>query len=227
MPTNGLTVFDYFAGLETKGLRPCQNIHDGVFCKNSEQFLANNVANKFSQNCSSPELNARLGQINNIRKASNNVILIFINISEWIRSLVLPLYFWRLKKFCDSIFFHHLVSEIMEKWTSRWQLMLPNGQKIILLTLWTHTNIVSLFGVRRKCAYSICWLIPRQQDVSFFFFCYVSPPRGGPKDGSRTAVTSMMELFVIIVNGWKPLTIITKCSILDVAAFLYSTLGPL
>ena len=29
-----------------------------------------------------------------------------------------------------------------------------------------------------------------------------------------------MECFVIIVNGWKPLTIITKHSILDVAAVL-------
>ena len=40
------------------------------------------------------------------------------------------------------------------------------------------------------------------------------------KGGSRTAATSEMELFVIIVNGWKPLTIITKSSILDVAAVL-------
>ena len=38
------------------------------------------------------------------------------------------------------------------------------------------------------------------------------------RGGSRTAETSKMELFVIIVNGWKPLTNITKCSILDVAA---------
>ena len=38
--------------------------------------------------------------------------------------------------------------------------------------------------------------------------------------GSRTAATSKMEHFVIIVNGWKPLTIITKRSILDVAAVL-------
>ena len=38
--------------------------------------------------------------------------------------------------------------------------------------------------------------------------------------GSRTAATSKMERFVIIVNGWKPLTIITKRSILDVAAVL-------
>ena len=40
------------------------------------------------------------------------------------------------------------------------------------------------------------------------------------RDGSRTAATSKMERFVIIVNGWKPLTIITKRSILDLAAVL-------
>ena len=38
--------------------------------------------------------------------------------------------------------------------------------------------------------------------------------------GSRTAVTSKMERFVIIVNGFQPLTIITKRSILDVVAVL-------
>ena len=41
-----------------------------------------------------------------------------------------------------------------------------------------------------------------------------------PRDGSRTAAASKMELFVIIVNGFQPLTIITKCSILDIAAVL-------
>ena len=40
------------------------------------------------------------------------------------------------------------------------------------------------------------------------------------RGGSRTAGTSKMERFVITVNGWKPLTIITKRSILDVAAVL-------
>ena len=40
------------------------------------------------------------------------------------------------------------------------------------------------------------------------------------RGGSRAAATSNMERFVIIVNGWKPLTIITKRSILDVAAAL-------
>ena len=43
---------------------------------------------------------------------------------------------------------------------------------------------------------------------------------GRTRGGSRTAATSKMELFMIIVNGRKPLTIITKCSILDVAAVL-------
>ena len=40
------------------------------------------------------------------------------------------------------------------------------------------------------------------------------------RDGSRTAATSKIEHFVIIVSGWNPSTIITKCSILDVAAVL-------
>ena len=37
---------------------------------------------------------------------------------------------------------------------------------------------------------------------------------------SRTAATSKMELFVIIFNSFQLLTIITKCSVLDVAAVL-------
>ena len=40
------------------------------------------------------------------------------------------------------------------------------------------------------------------------------------RGGSRTAATSKMQWFVTAVNGWKPLTIITKRSILDVAAVL-------
>ena len=47
----------------------------------------------------------------------------------------------------------------------------------------------------------------------------------GTRGGSRAAATSKMERFVIIVNGWKPLTIITKRSILDVAAALDPPLG--
>ena len=40
------------------------------------------------------------------------------------------------------------------------------------------------------------------------------------RGGSRTAATSKMKCFVIIVNGWKQLTIITKRSILDAAVVL-------
>ena len=46
--------------------------------------------------------------------------------------------------------------------------------------------------------------------------CFNSNTRGG----SRTAATSKIERFVIIANGFKPLIIITKRSILDVAAVL-------
>ena len=42
----------------------------------------------------------------------------------------------------------------------------------------------------------------------------------GIRGGSRAPATSKMERFVIIVNGFQPLTIITKRSILDVAATL-------
>ena len=38
--------------------------------------------------------------------------------------------------------------------------------------------------------------------------------------GSRTAARFKVELFVMIVNGWKPLTIITKSSTLDVITVL-------
>ena len=50
--------------------------------------------------------------------------------------------------------------------------------------------------------------------TAFYFSC--TDYRGG----SRAAATSKMERFVIIVNGFQPLTIITKRSILDVAAVL-------
>ena len=44
------------------------------------------------------------------------------------------------------------------------------------------------------------------------------------RGGSRTATTSKMEGFVVIVNGQKPLTIFTKRSILDFAAVLHPPL---
>ena len=47
----------------------------------------------------------------------------------------------------------------------------------------------------------------------------------GTRGGSRAAATSRMECLVIIVNGFQPLTIVTKHSILDVAAALDPPLG--
>ena len=40
------------------------------------------------------------------------------------------------------------------------------------------------------------------------------------RGGTMDAATSKMECFVVIANGFKPLTIITKRSILDVAGVL-------
>ena len=44
------------------------------------------------------------------------------------------------------------------------------------------------------------------------------------RGGSRAAATSMMVPFVIIVNGFQPLNIITKSSTLDVPLVLYPCL---
>ena len=48
------------------------------------------------------------------------------------------------------------------------------------------------------------------------FLFYINAATGG----SRAAAVSKVELFVIIVNCSKPLTIITKSSSMDVAAVL-------
>ena len=50
------------------------------------------------------------------------------------------------------------------------------------------------------------------------FQCYLSINYYISRGGSRTAATSKIERFVIIVNGFQPFNIITKHSILDVAA---------
>ena len=52
------------------------------------------------------------------------------------------------------------------------------------------------------------------------FIRYIIKFRYLSRGGSRTATAHKMELFVVIVNGFQPLTIIAKCSILDVAAVL-------
>ena len=40
------------------------------------------------------------------------------------------------------------------------------------------------------------------------------------RGGSKTPATSKMERFVLIVNDWKPFTIMARSTILDVAAVL-------
>ena len=50
---------------------------------------------------------------------------------------------------------------------------------------------------------------------------------GRTRGRSRAVTISKMERFVIIVNSWKPLTIITKRSILDVATSLDPSPPPL
>ena len=54
-----------------------------------------------------------------------------------------------------------------------------------------------------------------------FFFKKVKTFFRESRGGSRTAATSKMERFVIIVGSWKPLTIITKHFILVIAAALH------
>ena len=57
--------------------------------------------------------------------------------------------------------------------------------------------------------------------VNFVCSTYNNPNvKKATRGGSRTTTTSKMELFVTIVNGFQPLTVTIKCSILDVAAVL-------
>ena len=51
--------------------------------------------------------------------------------------------------------------------------------------------------------------------------CMIPESRGG----SRAATIYKIERFVIIVNDWKQLTVITKPSVLDVVAALDPPLG--
>ena len=61
-------------------------------------------------------------------------------------------------------------------------------------------------------------------NLSSVFEVYISLLDTMLRGAPRTAATSKMEHFVIIVNGFQPLTIITKRSILEVAAVLDSPL---
>ena len=56
-------------------------------------------------------------------------------------------------------------------------------------------------------------LMPKSMPMLMAIF-----PNGPGKGGSRAAATSKIERFLAIVNGFQPLTIITKRSILNAAA---------
>ena len=81
-------------------------------------------------------------------------------------------------------------------------------QTCSFLRIWSHLMEISLMENFSFCA------------VSWVRSCACTQSKVQFRGGSRTAATSKVELFVIIVNGWKPLTIITKNSTLDVAAVL-------
>ena len=55
---------------------------------------------------------------------------------------------------------------------------------------------------------------------NFSFFGNLEPYQVSIRGGPRTAELFKMKLFVILVNGFQSLTIITKSSNLDVAAVL-------
>ena len=80
---------------------------------------------------------------------------------------------------------------------------------LLILSLCLYTLLVIVIYT---IFFSISILISICNQISHYGMIY--------RGGSRTAATSKMEHFVIIVNSRKPLTIITKRSILDVAAAL-------
>ena len=69
-------------------------------------------------------------------------------------------------------------------------------------------------------------LLTHHQMIDNVLSCLIDKSYFSPRGGSRAAATSKMERFVITVNGFQPLTIITKRSILDVAAALDPPLNP-
>ena len=92
------------------------------------------------------------------------------------------------------------------------------------LTLRFHTSLCALVFMNTKSIYiDLIRLDKRQQRI--FKFLLTSLALYRDRGGYRTAATFKIAHFVIIVNGFYSLTIITKRSILDVAAVLDPPLG--
>ena len=118
-----------------------------------------------------------------------------------------------------------------------WQKCLNRNYRTQAMPQCQHMCILDVF--HNRCLPSVClfscmphliflfWTkleIHNCQELGLDFFgnssVWGSGSQGSRRGGSRAAATSKMECFVIIVNCSKPLTIITKRSILDVAAVL-------
>ena len=92
--------------------------------------------------------------------------------------------------------------------------------QIIAINQFDQSNAIKIFSYNK---FSCIWCILIKH--LFLLIKKASSKRTFQYFGwSRAAATSKMERVVIIVNGWKPLTIITKHSILDVAEPLDSPL---
>ena len=91
------------------------------------------------------------------------------------------------------------------------------------LALWTalpHDKFTLLHIKQTIFFYKNIFTSYEQYLFAFLFSEKRKKTRTDHRGGSRTAATSKMELFVIIVNGFQPLTMITKSSMLDVATVL-------
>ena len=85
--------------------------------------------------------------------------------------------------------------------------------ELFQVNLLIRTRLIKmLFKVLKTCAFL----------TTDAFLCFSEQVfrRTTLRGGSITVATFKMKLFVIIVNGFQPLTVITKSSILDVAAVL-------
>ena len=85
------------------------------------------------------------------------------------------------------------------------------------LSLSTETSHATTSVEFRKCEHNLFATAIRQ---SLLFFDENETPIYNPRSVSRTAATSKVKLFVIIFNGFQPLTIIPQTSTFDVAAVI-------
>ena len=100
------------------------------------------------------------------------------------------------------------------------------SRSVLRFACWFNSHELSNWKMKTKSAKFIVFFIHEDQmkrttsNCSIFFTSMKLNELKIIRGGSRTAATSKVELFVIIVNGFQSLTIITKRSTLDVAAVL-------